>query len=147
MTNRFEERLLILLRYMRRRAYEAQTPLELIDATISIERLAAGMVRAIRLRRGLSPAVLARQATPWWIERLRQFDALEIHPCCVVGTTLFGEEAVETCEPAEADFWTVYGHYALPGRRRGIDALRDFSTEAEAAAFRDRIRAGYGHLA
>ena len=95
------------------------------------------------IRRRPSPVDAAAQLTPSWMMRIRQFDALEIHPCCVVGTTSTGEEIVETSNPSEADFWTVYGHC----RSGGIEAFDDFPTEAKAIQFRDRLTVAYPHLA
>jgi hypothetical protein len=78
-----------------------------------------------------------------WIRNIREFDALEIHPCAVVGRDSEGIEHVEPCTPREAQFWTVYGHY----RTGGVDAFDDFPTQAEADAFNDRLIAAYPHLA
>jgi hypothetical protein len=41
------------------------------------------------------------------MQNIRSFDALEIHPCAVVGHDRKGGEIVETCEPEDAHFWTV----------------------------------------
>jgi hypothetical protein len=71
-----------------------------------------------------------------------EFDALEIQPCTVVGHGGMNEELVEPCEPEDAAFWTVYGHF----RTGGVDAIEDFPSEAEAVAFRDRLIAAYPHL-
>ena len=56
-----------------------------------------------------------------------------------------GNEIVEPCDatPEEAAFWTVYGHF----RTGGVDAIKDFATEAEALAFHDRLIAAWPHLA
>lgn len=75
--------------------------------------------------------------------RIWDFDALEIQPCAVVAIDTNGSEIVEPCQPEDAFFWTVYGHF----RTGGVDALRDFPTEAEAVAFHDRLIASYPHLA
>ena len=74
--------------------------------------------------------------------RIGDFDALEIHPCIVIGKDSLNKEIVEQCEPEDAHFWTVYGHL----RTGGVDAFEDFATEAEAVAFRDRLIADYPHL-
>jgi len=93
----------------------------------------------------ISPIELAKALTPAWMRRIREFDALEIAPCRVVGNDSFGNEIVEPCDdaPQEAAFWTIYGHY----RTGGVDAFEDFATEAEAIAFHDRLIATYPHLA
>lgn len=91
----------------------------------------------------ISPLDLARAITPWWMLRIKDFDALEIHACAIIGRESTGKEIVEPCEPADADFWTVYGHY----RTGGVDAFEDFATETEAAAFHDRLLSIYPHLA
>ena len=75
--------------------------------------------------------------------RMAEFDALEIQPCAVIAIDGTGSEIVEPCQPEDAFFWTVYGHF----RMGGVDALRDFPTEAEAVAFHDRLVATFPHLA
>lgn len=93
----------------------------------------------------ISPIEMAKALTPWWMMRIREFDALEIAPCRVVGNDSLGNEIVEPCDdaPEEAAFWTVYGHY----RTGGVDAFEDFPTEAEATAFHDHLTRVYPHLA
>ena len=93
----------------------------------------------------ISPIHAAFAITPRWMLRIREFDALEIAPCRIVGHDSHGNELVEPCDdtPAEAAFWTVYGHF----RTGGVDAFEDFPTEAEAIAFHDRLIAIYPHLA
>jgi hypothetical protein len=86
---------------------------------------------------------LDRALTPSWMLRIREFDALEIHPCAVVARDGTGMEFVEPCKREDAHFWAVYGHY----RTGGVDAFKDFATEAEAMAFHDRLIAIYPHLA
>jgi hypothetical protein len=81
-------------------------------------------------------------ATPWWMLAIRNFDAIEVHPCCVVGVA-DGTEIVETCEPANARFWSVYGH-CVSG---GLACFEDFPTEAAAENFATRLRRIYPHLA
>jgi hypothetical protein len=81
-------------------------------------------------------------ATPPWMLSISEFDAIEVHPCCVVGFA-DGLEIVETCEPEDAHFWSAYGHY----RTGGVACLEDFATEAEAKAFADGLRQAYPHLA
>jgi hypothetical protein len=91
----------------------------------------------------ISPIDAARAITPRWLLRIWEFDALEIHPCAVIGHDSTGRDIVETCEPQDAHFWTVYGHY----RTGGIHAFEDFASEAEAWDFHDRMTALYPHLA
>jgi len=85
--------------------------------------------------------------SPHWERIVHECDALEIQPCRVVhrddpyGTGDI-REYVEPCEPHEAEFWTVYGHY----RAGGVDAFEDFPGKAEAVAFHDRVIAAYPHL-
>ena len=95
------------------------------------------------MSKNISPIDAAYALTPDWMLNIRSFDALEIHPCAVVGHDSIGGEIVEPCEPEDADFWTVYGHY----RTGGTDDFGDFATEAEAIAFHDRLIAIYPHLA
>src|SRR5580700_11170972 len=90
-----------------------------------------------------SPIDKANAITPHWMRNIREFDALEIHPCAVIGHDLFGKDIVEQCEPEDAAFWTVYGHL----RTGGIDAFEDFATEAEAVEFHDRLISIWPHLA
>jgi hypothetical protein len=66
---------------------------------------------------------------------IRNFDAIEVHPCCVVGFA----DGVEMCEPEDAHFWSVYGHHVTGG----LDCFEDFPTEAEAEAFAARLRRTY----
>ena len=89
------------------------------------------------------PLDAAERLTPRWMRRIREFDALEIHPCCLVATTPAGEQIVETCKPTDADFWTVYGHLITGG----VEAFEDFASEAQAIRFRDRLAGAYPHLA
>src|ERR1700693_2743060 len=93
----------------------------------------------------VSPIDAAYALTPDWMLRIRDFDALEIAPCRVVGNDSLGNHIVEPCDDAseEAAFWTVYGHF----RTGGVDAFEDFPTEEEALAFHDRLIAAYPHLA
>ena len=58
----------------------------------------------------LNPIEAAFAVTPSWMLTIRNFDAIEVHPCCVVGFA-DGVDMVETCEPEDAHFWSVYGHY------------------------------------
>ena len=94
-------------------------------------------------RRPVSPIEAAKALTPHWMQNIRDFDALEIHPCAVIRHDSMANEIVEQCAPEDAHFWTVYGHL----RSGGVDAFEDFATEAEALAFHDRVIAAYPHLA
>jgi hypothetical protein len=89
-----------------------------------------------------NPIAAAFAVTPSWMLAIRDFDALEVHPCRVVGTA-DGIETVERCAPEDAHFWSVYGHY----RTGCVDCFEDFPTEAEAEAFAARLRRTYPHLA
>ena len=91
----------------------------------------------------VSPIDLARAITPRWMQTIHDFDALEIHPCMVIGHDSMDNEIVEQCDPDAAHFWTVYGHL----RTGGVDAFEDFATEAEAVAFHNRLISVYPHLA
>jgi len=94
-------------------------------------------------RSPISPIDAAYAITPGWTRNIRDFDALEIHPCAVIGNDRLDKPIVEQCEPNDAQFWTVFGHL----RTGGVDAFEDFATEAEAIAFHDRLIAAYPHLA
>lgn len=85
-----------------------------------------------------NPIAAARALTPLWMLAIRDYDALEVHPCC----TIAGAEGAEICQPDDAKFWSVYGHC----RSGGIEFLEDFPTEAEARAFKQRIEKVYPHL-
>ena len=89
-----------------------------------------------------NPIAAAFAITPSWMLAIRNFDAIEVHPCCVVGVAE-GQEIVETCARADADFWSVYGHCVTGG----LECFEDFATEAEADAFAARLRRTYPHLA
>ena len=91
----------------------------------------------------VSPIDAAKALTPRWMHNIRDFDALEIHPCLAIGKDSMDNPIVEQCAPDDAQFWTVYGHL----RTDGVDAFEDFATEAEAVAFHDRLIAAYPHLA
>ena len=90
----------------------------------------------------ISPIDAANALTPHWMRTIQEFDALEIHPCAVIGRDSSGTEFVEQCEPEEAQFWTVYGHY----RTGGLDAFEDCSTKPEATAFYERLLGVFPHL-
>jgi hypothetical protein len=90
----------------------------------------------------IDPIVAAKAATPWWMARINEFDAIEVHPCWVVGNTSGGTKIIEQCEPAQAHFWSVYGHL----RTGGLDCFEDFPTEMEAVAFASKLRHAYPHL-
>jgi hypothetical protein len=91
----------------------------------------------------VSPIDAAKAVTPRWMRYIKDFDALEIHPCVVIGNDSMDNPIVEQCEPEEAHFWCVFGHL----RAGGLDDFEDFATEAEAIAFHDRLIAAYPHLA
>ena len=65
-----------------------------------------------------------------------RFDDYEIQPC-----RRFTEDGdrlrfyYETCEPDEADVWTLYGH--IPGQ--GVEAIGDFDTREQASEVFARI--------
>lgn len=90
----------------------------------------------------ISPIEIAKNFTPWWMERIWDFDALEIHPCAIIKYADGGRDVVEQCAPEDADFWTVFGHY----REGGIDTFEDFLTEVDAQQFHDKLIAAYPHL-
>jgi hypothetical protein len=92
-----------------------------------------------------SPIDIANALTPDWMQRIKEFDGIEIEPCRVVGHDSLGNDIVEPCDdaPEEAFFWTVYGHL----RTGGVNAFEDFATEAEAVAFHNRLISAYPHLA
>jgi hypothetical protein len=90
----------------------------------------------------LNPIAAAFAVTPWWMLAIREFDAIEVHPCCVVGFA-DGVGYVETCEPDGAHSWSVYGHYVTGG----IECFEDFPTQAQAEAFAAKLRHTYPHLA
>ena len=78
------------------------------------------------------PVAAARALTPLWMLAIRDYDALEVHPCRTIANT----DAVEICQPDDAESWSVYGHC----RTGGIEFLEDFATEAEARAFMESDR-------
>jgi hypothetical protein len=91
----------------------------------------------------ISPIDKANALTPHWMRNIHDYDALEIHPCAVIGRDLFGKEIVEPCDTEDAHFWTVYGHL----RTGGVNDFEDFATEAEAIGFHDRLIGIWPHLA
>jgi hypothetical protein len=64
------------------------------------------------MSKGISRIDAAKAPTPDWMQNIRSFDALEIHPCAIVGHDSMGGDIVEQCEPEDAHFWTVFGHFA-----------------------------------
>ena len=46
----------------------------------------------------------AKAVTPRWMQNIRDFDALEIHPCTVIGNDSMDNPIVEQCEPEDAHF-------------------------------------------
>ena len=94
-------------------------------------------------RKPFSPNDLPEAAAPDWMRFVQDCDALEIHPCAIVGRDGVDGDIVEPCEPESADFWTVFGHL----RTGGLETFQDFPTEEEATAFHDRLLAAYPHLA
>ena len=93
-----------------------------------------------------SPLEAAQKLTPWWMMRIREFDRLDIKPCAIIGHTLQGKEIVEPCEPEQASFWTVYGHYRPREVWNGVEAFEDFNTEAAAQKFYNQLLKTYPHL-
>jgi hypothetical protein len=75
------------------------------------------------------PVMAAFSLTPWWMNRIREFDGLEVQTCKDNGF-----------------FWTVYGHYRPDGKKVGVEALADFENESDAKTFRDRLLEVYPHL-
>ena len=70
----------------------------------------------------------------------RAFNWWEIHPT-MTGPAWDGAGGTwtESCDPHEADQWTLYGHY-LPGiRRGGLEAIHDAKTPQEALDFARRL--------
>lgn len=64
------------------------------------------------------------------------FDEIEVHPCKVVdeNKSLPSKiQAVEQCEPEEAEFWSVYVHY----EKGGLDCIADCATEKDANDLKD----------
>ncbi|MGO9174283.1 MAG: hypothetical protein ACLP7P_20285 [Rhodomicrobium sp.] len=78
----------------------------------------------------MSNPLSALATMPQWMRDIHNYDGLEIAPCAVIGFA-DGNELVEVCEPADAHFWTVYGHY----REGGVLAFEDFPDPAAARAF------------
>jgi hypothetical protein len=91
----------------------------------------------------ISPVDAANAITPDWMRNIHDYDALEIQPCAIIGNDSMDNPIAEPCEPQDAMFWTVYGHY----RSGGVNDFEDFSTEAEAQAFHDRLLSLFPHLA
>lgn len=70
------------------------------------------------------------------------FDGLELSPCRECGIA-DGVALVETCEPHEAQFWTVYGHFCTGG----VEAFEDFPTYREARCYAEQLLIANPHLA
>ncbi len=89
-----------------------------------------------------NPIAAAFAITPDWMLNIHSFDGLEIQPCQIIERTEDGREIVEPCEPEEADFWTVYGHF----KSGGVNDFEDFPTPEAARAFAERLLNCYPHL-
>ena len=105
-----------------------------------MRRLSPRGERADQARR--SPTTTAFALSPWWMNAIRDFDAIAVLPCREFMDSE-GFVEWERCSPQAADFWSVFGHYRVEG---GIDWLEDFPTEAEAEAFANKLRQVYPHL-
>jgi len=77
---------------------------------------------------------------PYWLERIREFRALEIVPHALMREP--GLSYFEPCRAIEADSWIVIGRY--PSGH--IEHCENFTSEAEASAFRDHLIACHTHL-
>jgi hypothetical protein len=91
---------------------------------------------------------MSRTNLPEWPKSNHLFDGLEISPCVIVGNGRWGAY-IEVCDdPADAEFWSVYGHYnpALCHGFGGVDCLEDFATEAQARAFAEELYSRHPHL-
>jgi hypothetical protein len=88
-----------------------------------------------------NPIAAAFAATPSWMLAIRDFDAVAVYPCRAAHVA-GGIETVEMCEPADARFWSVYGHCATGG----FVCFGEFSTVAAAEDFAAKLRRAYPHL-
>jgi hypothetical protein len=98
----------------------------------------------------LAPLAVPEALRFWWLEQIHKFDRIEIRPSKIMGTTPHGREIAGPCVAEEASFWTVYGHYRLGtecGPLGGVDAFKDFPTEAKAKKFREILLICFPHLA
>lgn len=75
-----------------------------------------------------------------WLTQVDLFNGLELSPCHEIGNY------TEVCDPAEAQFWTVYGHYKPTDDNGGVLALEDFPTEADGRAFAEFLLLKFPHL-
>lgn len=80
--------------------------------------------------------------TPRWMQNIHEFDRLEIQPHAIMRGSSCGDY-LEPCAPKDAEVWTVNGRY----HSGGIEPCQDFTTEAEARAFLDRVIGDFPHLA
>jgi hypothetical protein len=72
---------------------------------------------------------------------MRDFDTIEVRPCCVVDR--YGVETVEQCGPEDANRWSVYGRRRVT---KEFDCLEDFPTEAEAEDYAKKLLHTHRHL-
>jgi hypothetical protein len=89
----------------------------------------------------MNPVTAALLAMPAWILTCRDFDSIEVQPCRRIYSPN-GVPLSDTCDPAAAQFWTVYGWY----RQGGSEPLEEFPTEAEARWFAEQVRRICPHL-
>lgn len=69
------------------------------------------------------------------------WDWLEVHGCALFPDG-FGGEVVEQVEDAEAQFWSVYGHYHANSGQAGLECITDGPV-----GNRERAREIAAHLA
>jgi hypothetical protein len=91
------------------------------------------------------PITVPPSLAPWGMQRITDFDRLEIHPCKVIGF-VDDHELSMPCEPEMAAFWTVFGHYPQDDSLLGLEPLENFPTLIEAQRFRDELLDTYPHL-
>ncbi len=88
-----------------------------------------------------NPNQKAKKLTPFWMNEIHRFDAVEVHPVQEF-TDTDGLKFCEQCEPQEAHFWSVYGHL----NEGGLECFEDFDTEDQANTFAEMLLSAYPHL-
>ena len=83
----------------------------------------------------------AEGAAPHWYYHLPSYDGLEIAPVAEYRDE-FGTDCERTENPADAQFWSVYGHFP----QGHVECLDDITTEQEAHGFANDLLRSYSNL-
>ncbi len=83
---------------------------------------------------------------PWWEERMKDFDRLEIQPCKISDYRVHSTRMVLPSKPEHASLWIVRGYYRSDEVYNGIEHFAEFKTKEEAQILYNRLLRDYPHL-